>query len=288
MHDPGCKEPVADPAGRRLAVLIPVFNAQRGLDRALDSLRNEGADFEVFVVDDGSFPPLLLPEGLPFAVTLIRQPHNQGITAALNIGLKQIVARGFAYVARLDADDISLPGRLQAQMAFLDTHPDHAVVGTHVEVVDEDGHHLYVFSPPTDHESLVRWLCYENALWHPTVMMRTAALCSAGFYVDDYAGGEDYELWLRLARRYKLANLDVVFVRKEQSHSSITARRFRLCLSRLRIQLDHFAPSSIHAYLGILRSLLLLLLSRDAVVSIRRLQARWSAFVMRAGSSGRE
>jgi len=265
----------------RLAVLIPVYNAQHGLERSLGSLGSDGSEFDAFIVDDGSVPPLVVPEGMPFPITLIRQPRNQGITAALNVGLERIIAREFSYVARLDAGDVSLPGRFRAQMAFLDTHPDHAAVGTYAEIVDEEGQFIHLFNPPKDHRAVLRKFRYENALCHPAVMIRVEALCAVGFYVKDYAGGEDYELWLRLARRWKLANLDRVFVRKEKVSSSITGRRFRPALSRLRIRLAHFAPLSVHAYLGVLRSLFALSLNDDIVLRLRRLQGRWSAPIPR-------
>ncbi|MCD6072039.1 MAG: hypothetical protein K0S42_2555 [Microvirga sp.] len=284
MRDPGGNEPVAEPAKGRLAVLIPAFNAQGGLDRSLDSLCNDDAEFEVFVIDDGSDPPICVPEALPYPVTLIRLSDNQGITKALNVGLERIVDAGFEYVGRLDAGDLSLPGRFHAQVAFLDAHPDHAAVGTHAEVVDEDGRYIHRFDPPTDHEDLVRRFRYENALAHPAVMMRAEALRAAGFYSEDYPGGEDYELWLRFARNWKLANLGQVFVRKERSRSSITGRRVRVALSRLRIQLDHFTPLSVHAYLGVLRSLFALSLSHDVVVWLRRSQGRWQASATRPRS----
>jgi glycosyltransferase involved in cell wall biosynthesis len=268
-------EPTYEQARRRprLAVLIPVFNAQRGLERSLASLEQDGERFEVIVVDDGSTPPVTLPETLPFPTALIRLPSNQGITTALNAGLGHIVAAGFQYVARLDAGDLSLPGRFAAQMAFLDVHPDHAVVGTHVEVVDAAGRYLYDFRPPTSHAGLASALRYRNAISHPSVMMRSAVLTTAGFYVSHYPGGEDYELWLRLARRYRLANLDRILVRKEETTSSITARRLRLGISRLRLQFAHFDPRSIHAYLGIARSLAVLCTSRGMLLRLMRLQA---------------
>jgi hypothetical protein len=104
-------------------------------------------------------------------------------------------------------------------------------------------------------------------------MMRVTALAEAGLYVSDYPGGEDYELWLRLGRRYRLANLDRVLVRKEETRSSITSRRFRLGISRLRIQFDHFDPYSIHAYFGVARSLALLLISRGMLLRLMSLRA---------------
>ena len=273
---PRSSEPVQAACSPAVAALMPVYNAQRGLEHSLSSLAQDGAEFEVFVVDDGSEPPVALPADLPFPVHLHRLSCNQGITKALNAGLEQIAAAGFTYVARLDAGDISLPGRFAAQRAFLDAHPDHAVVGTHVDMVDEEGRLLYVFAPPTDHEELVREFHYRNPMSHPSVMIRVGALQGCGWYRDTYPGGEDYELWLRFASRWKLANLNKVFVRKEESSTSITARRLRLGLIRLRLQVDHFAPRSIHAYLGIMRSLLLLSVSRNAVFWLRRLRTRWA------------
>lgn len=275
MAAPSRLEPVASPGCRRrprLAVLIPVFNGQRGLERSLASLRSEAVPFEVFVVDDGSAPPMVVPRELAYPVTLIRLPDNRGITAALNAGLERILSAGFEYIGRLDADDISLPGRFAAQMEFLDQHPCHAVVGTQAHVTNEQGRHLYVFRPPTDHDALMCELHYRNPMCHPSVMIRSSALRAVGLYTDDYLGGEDYDLWLRLARHYKLANLDQVFLLKEAGSASITSRRFRLGLNRLRLQLDNFNPRSIHAYLGIARSLALLLVSRGMLLRFMRLQ----------------
>lgn len=179
----------------------------------------------------------------------------------MNAGRERIVTAGFEYVARLDADDGSLPGRFGAQIAFLDANPDHAVVGSHVEVMDEAGRSLYRFTPPVEDNSLLLWFRYENALRE------------AVFYIDDYPGSEDYQLWLRLARSWKLASLEYVHLQEERTPISTTGRHLKLSLCRLRIQLDHFEPGSIQAYLGLARSLAALLLGHGAVIRLRRLPA---------------
>jgi glycosyltransferase involved in cell wall biosynthesis len=258
----------------RLAVLIPVFNGQAALERALASLCASRERFDVFIVDDGSTPPIEAPPGLPFAVTLLRLPRNGGITKALNAGLVRILAAGYAYVARLDAGDLSLPGRFAAQMAFLDAHPDHAVVGTHAAYVDaEDGTHLFTFRPPTEHAALARFLKRRNGIEHPTVMIRTRCLERSGLYDEAYCGAEDYELWRRLGRTYKLANLPMNFLKKETGRAQITARRFRSA-TRLRVQLRYFEPWSVDAYLGVLRSLLALLTNRRLVLQAKQWHER--------------
>jgi len=262
------------PRPRRLAVLIPVFNGQDALERSLTSLCESEERFDVFLVDDGSEPPARVPPDLPFTVRLIRLSQNGGITKALNVGLRKILPMGYQYVARLDAGDLTLRGRFAAQMAFLDAHPDHAVVGTQAEYVDGGGRSLFVFRPPTSHEALVRFMRRRNGLEHPCVMIQSRCLVDCGPYDERYCGAEDYELWRRLGRKYKLANLPEVFLYKEIRPSQITARRFRSA-TRLRVQLRYFEPQALGAYLGVLRTLVALATSRRWVTWTKRMNEQW-------------
>jgi glycosyltransferase involved in cell wall biosynthesis len=250
----GSDAPTAEPESRarpRLAVLIPVFNDQPGLEKALASLALDGAQFDVFVVDDGSDPPIIFPPGLPYVVRLVRQEPNQGITAALNAGLRLICAAGYEYVARLDAGDLSLPGRFAAQMGFLDLHPDHAAVGASARYVDLSGNRLFDFQPPGDHEALLRLYRYRSGIVHPSAMIRVAALLACGFYREKFPGGEDYDLFMRLSRAHKLGNLSPIFVVKEVRPGSITSKRLSIRISRINLLRHYFDPWSIHSYLGI-------------------------------------
>lgn len=276
------KPRVDGPARRkrtRLAILVPVFNGQDSLERSLASLADSVSDsherFDVFIVDDGSDPPIELPPNLPFPMRLLRLPQNGGIARALNTGLRQILPAGYEYVGRLDAGDLTLPGRFGAQLAFLDAHPDHAAVGTHAEYMERGGKLLFIFRPPAAHEELTRYLERRNGIVHASVVMRSACLEECGLYDERYCGAEDYELWRRLGRRYKLANLPVVFFKVEVHHASITARQFR-SFSRLRAQLHHFEPSSVHAYVGVLRTFIALLTDRRLVLQMKHLKDRWT------------
>jgi glycosyltransferase involved in cell wall biosynthesis len=257
----------------RLAVLIPVYNAQRGFERSLASLARDGERFDVVAVDDGSEPPITAPPSLPLSLCLLRLERNAGITRALNAGLEQILADGYTYVARLDADDQSLPGRFAAQMRFLDRHSEHAVVGTQAEFIDAQGRFLFRSYRPTDHRSLIRYMHYQTGLVHPSSMVRVQALREHGLYSEAYPGAEDYELWLRLSRHYRVANLPEVFVRKEVSASQITARRMGPALSRLRLHVRYFRPGSLHAYRALLWSIGSILLPRRLALRIRQRRA---------------
>jgi glycosyltransferase involved in cell wall biosynthesis len=259
----------------RLAVLIPVFNNQEGLERSLASLTQDGSEFDVFVVDDGSEPHVRLPSDLPYRVRLLRQEPNQGITAALNKGAKCIAEAGYEYLARLDAGDLSLSGRFAAQMAFLDDHPEHAAVGTASRHVDTHGRLLYDFYPPTGHAEVMRTYRYRAGIIHAAVVMRTQALVACGFYREGFPGGEDYDLFMRMGKLYKLGNLDQMFIVVEMSRTSITAQRQSMLLCRLKLLVEHFDPWSIHSYLGIVSNLLFLLVPRRVVLNLRGLGERW-------------
>jgi glycosyltransferase involved in cell wall biosynthesis len=259
----------------RLAILIPVYNDQQGLERSLGSLAEDGADFDVFVIDDGSDPPVRIPPDLPYTVCLTRQQPNRGITAALNSGLMLIAKAGYQLVARLDAGDLSLPGRLAAQMAFLDGHPEHAVVGAAIRHVDTGGNFLFDDHLPTQHDRIMSLFRYRPAVIHPSVMIRMQYLLASGPYRDDFPGGEDYELLMRLGTHYKLGNVTGIFVVKERNPNSITANRRRLSLiSRLRVLWLYFDPWSIHSYVGMAINASFLIVPRSLVLKLRRSRGR--------------
>ena len=139
--------------------------------------------------------------------------------------------------------------------------PKHAVVGTATRHVDVDGRILYDFHPPTEHSDIVRGLRYQAALMHPSIMLRLKAVQACGLYENRFPGGEDYDLFFRLAKNYKLANLQEIYVVKETNPSSITGQRKKLRgrLGRLRLLAWHFDPGSVHSYLGIVANALAIL-----------------------------
>src|SRR5262249_37078615 len=138
-------------------------------------------------------------------IIFVKNEHNEGIGAVRAKGLA--LARG-KYMACLDADDVAMPERLAKQIAFLDTHPAVAALGTWAEQIDEHGTVVRVKKKPLTNTEMR----FESLLWCPiintTVMVRTEIICTVGGYNSDFRGAEDYELWSRLlAANYELANL---------------------------------------------------------------------------------
>lgn len=239
-----------------LCVLIPAWKDQEGLLRTLDVLSAEDLPFDVVVIDDGSPTPLTCPDHCgPHRVFFHRLPENRGIEHALNKGLEIIFERGYRHIARLDCGDLPMPGRLAKQAAFLDAHDDVGIVGTWARCLDDDGKYLFTLRFPTEHKYMVRKQRYVPAMLHPTVMIRADALRDIGLYSDRYKTAEDYDLFVRMGKRHKLANIPEVLTEYVLSKSGTTTSRRRINLvSRLRVQVDNFGWLDPHAYLGVART----------------------------------
>ena len=241
-------------------VLIPAWQDQEGLSRTLDALKDDPFPFDVVVVDDGSTVPMRCPATCGgHALTLIRLPQNQGIEHALNAGLAHVLAHGYRYVARLDCGDLPLPGRISRQVQFLDDAPDVSVVGTWARCVDDGGAYLFTLRFPQDDAAIRRKHRYVPGLLHPTVLIRVAVLLEVGLYSDRYRTAEDYDLFVRLGRGHRLANIPEALTEYVVSAGGTTStRRRRTLVSRLGVQRANFDWRDPHASLGILRTIALM------------------------------
>lgn len=208
----------------RASVVMPVFDAETYLREAVESVLGQTlAELELIAVDDGSTDrsPGILEEyaRADGRVRVLRQEHA-GLAAALNLGCR--AAEG-PYVARMDADDVALPDRLEWQARFLDEHPEVAVVGGAFVFLNARGERLSTVAYPTVSGKIKRELERANCLAHPTVMFRKVAFDEVGGY--RLANGEDYDLWLRIGERHELANLPepVLLYRHHAEQFSVSA-----------------------------------------------------------------
>jgi glycosyltransferase involved in cell wall biosynthesis len=190
-------------------VLLTAYNAGAYIGQALQSVVDQTfGDWEAVVVDDGSTDdtPARLQrwaEREP-RVRVITQ-HNAGISAAANAGLS--ACRG-ALVARLDADDRMLPGRLATQVAFMDSRPDVVCSGTAVRLIDAKGRFLTNLGGPADDAGIQRKLMAGHcSIYHPSCIFRKEAAERVGGYDVDFKLAVDIDLFLRLGEVGPLANL---------------------------------------------------------------------------------
>jgi glycosyltransferase involved in cell wall biosynthesis len=217
-----------------VSVLMPVYDAAAYLARAVESILDQTLrDFEFLIYDDGSTDgSIQIVEGYARRdprIRLHRMPH-----AGYAVWLREGVAAANApFVARMDADDIARPTRLEQQLDFLERHPDCCAVGARVLRIDPDGRPIREFAAPLAHDGIERELLTGRgeALPHPAVMLRRAALLAAGSYRPEYEPAEDLDLFLRLAEHGKLANLpELLFeyrqhIRKTSHQRGIEQRR---------------------------------------------------------------
>ncbi len=207
---------------------MPVYNAAPYVQEAVESiLAQTFRDFEFVIVDDGSTDrggKMLrkFAEHEP-RINLITQP-NGGIVAALNTGLEH--CRG-EFIARMDADDVSMPERFERQIRYLDDHPDCVCVGSRVLAIDPYGGVLYTSDHQPDHEWIDRELL-KGVGWavvHPVAMMRKKVLQAVGGYRTQFQWAEDMDLFLRMAEAGRLANLPDVLLQYRQHPDSVNRSR---------------------------------------------------------------
>lgn len=256
----------------RLAVLIPAWNPGDRLQQTLESISRQVIDCEIFIVDDGSYPPIKVAKVMNRKpIHLIRCAANGGITKALNIGLKEILQRGFAYIARHDCGDIDLNDRLLKQLAFMDQHASVMLLGSSVKFASPDGTTRFIFKAPESKQDIQRKMKYSPGIVHPSCMFRSALFADMDIYSEEYPHAEDYELFLRASERHEVRNIAEVLVISRYDVSGITIANRKVSLqSRLRLQCRYFNYASIHAYLGIVQSILLYVFPYSLVCTLKR------------------
>ena len=212
--------------GPRVSVLLPVWNGEAFLKSAVESiLRQTLSSFELIVIDDGSTDTSAAIAG-KFAcddnrVRVLHRAH-EGLSAALNAGIA--AARG-EYIARMDADDISVPDRLQKQVAYLDEHPACVAVGAWIQVIDEADLHLGVKTYAQTHEEISRALLRGiSPIAHPTIVARCDALRAVGGYDARRYPSEDLDLWFRLGEVGRLANLGEALLQHRRHKAALGVR----------------------------------------------------------------
>lgn len=278
----------------RVSVLMPVYNGERCLREAVESILNQTfTDFEFVIVDDGSTDNTWqILQGYAAnepRIALVRNETNVGLARSLNKGLE--LARG-EYIARMDADDVSLPERLATQVAFLDEHPEVGVVGCAAYVIDAEGSPTSIMRQPTMHGLILWSLCFSTPFIHPTVLLRKAVIERVGWYDDVLSANQDRDLWQRLSSVTRFANLSDAFLSYRihpgsvsHIHSDIQVRNSAKAGQRMMAKiLGYEIPFEIcHNFrLGRFET------ANDAIQAVRVIHALYDAFMAKMSLSVQE
>lgn len=208
-----------------ISVVIPVYNAARYLDESLTStFAQTGVHFEVICVDDASTDDswqLLQKWARKHKnMRVFRLKKNQGLSVALNLGISK--AKG-DYIARMDGDDIMLPHRLSAQLNRLSKDANLIGIGGQCIRIDENGNEQGIKSFPLTHSEIHSMIFRASPLQHPTLMVNKTKLPNDfAWYRADLKIGEDYDLYYRLMKYGKLANLDQTVIKYREHKKNLT------------------------------------------------------------------
>lgn len=217
--------PMQSFASPAISVVMPTYDTPiSDLRRAVESILNQTfRDFEFIIIDDGSTngSDEYLKSLQDERVKIIWNPQNLGVSKSLNIGLQHACGK---YIARMDADDISLPTRLEKQFAFLETHPNVVLVGTRHELF---GLQSRVVTKEIKSQSSYRveFLFHFPGPQHPTVLIRRETLVLNNITYDEEAlYAEDYVLYIELCRYGEIATLPEVLVKKQEHEGQVSHR----------------------------------------------------------------
>lgn len=226
-----------------ISVIMSVHNGAKFLSEAVESILGQTyTDFEFIIVDDASIDESvqILADfaAADKRIILLRNESKRGLAASLNLAL----AAAAPLVVRMDADDISLPGRLALQKKLMDEHPEVAVLGGGVRFLDNYGVETgeWILSG-TSEEIKDNLLEYGPPFAHSSVIMRKEALLDVGGYREIFPCAQDYDLWLRMAERFSLATHSEVILCYRQHPGAVSKSKnvLQLCcmaLARLASQ----------------------------------------------------
>ena len=235
-----------------VTVVIPAYNAEQYLPDAIDSiLKQSFQDIEIIIIDDHSkdrsWEVIQEFAKRDSRIRAYRNSRNLGIAGNRNKGTSLATGK---YLVWQDADDISLPTRIEKQFQFMESHPDVGIVGGYIELF-RGCKTIAVRKYSPDDTSLRRCIFRYSPIAQPAAMIRLEALHKAGEYNLNYPPAEDIDMTFRIGEYYKLANIEEIVLRYRESDVSATFTRLRkMELSTLAIRRKNFNSASYKATIG--------------------------------------
>jgi len=209
----------------KVSVIMPVYNGEQYLRDAIESVLNQTfTNFEFIIINDGSTDNTnsIINSYKDSRIVIIKNDKNIGQCDSC---AKAFLAARGEYIARQDADDISLPERLSKEAAFLDNSPETGLVGSFFLNIDQDGRKLFIITFPCSDEEIRKEFLARYAFCHPSVMFRRRCLERVEGYRKELEYAEDYDFIIRISETSKLANIPEVLCLYRISLDSISVRK---------------------------------------------------------------
>ena len=203
-----------------VSIIIPVYNSEKYLSSCLLSMVNQTyKKIEIICIENGSNDNsynILKTFSKNYKNIKVINLKKPSLSNALNKGIK--LSKG-EFIARMDADDISHPKRIEKQIKFLKKRKDVSIVGTDINLIDENGNFLKKIKYPNKFKDLKKKLEIDSFVAHPSVMMRKKIFSKLKGYRYQFCPAEDYDLWLRALHYYKIENMGQTLLNYRQ-HSN--------------------------------------------------------------------
>ncbi|MCS7093307.1 MAG: glycosyltransferase [Patescibacteria group bacterium] len=228
-----------------VSVIMPVYNAEKFLSQAIESILNQTyKNFEFIIIDDYS-----TDNSKEILKTYLKRDKRIKVFFnRKNLGIEKVlmktkkIFRG-KYYARMDADDISRKDRLEKQIDFLENNPDYVIVGSNIRIIDENNKILGLRKYPETHQEIVDYLYLGNPFAHPSVCLKADVL-KKEFYNEKFKNAEDYYLWWRILKLGKGLNLQDYLVDYRFHSNQIKLKQLKNQLkASIQIQ-DHIFKKS--------------------------------------------
>jgi glycosyltransferase involved in cell wall biosynthesis len=204
-----------------VSVLMPVYNGEAFLREAIDSILNQTfTDFEFIIINDGSTDRSeeIIKSYTDQRIKYYKNEQNLRLISTLNKGIKLTVGK---YIVRMDADDISMPERLEKQVKFMEQNPHVVVCGSWAETFGKEKAPIHYLA---EHNDIMFKMLYQCHLVHPTIIMRGKEIRAFTTHFDPaFLHAEDYDFFVRLGYVYKLANIREVLL-KYRSHAGSVSK----------------------------------------------------------------
>jgi len=228
----------------KVSVIMAAYNEENNISKAIESILNQSfKDFEFIIINDGS------TDGTEEIVKkyqynenriLLIAKENTGLADSLNLGIKNSRSD---FIARIDADDIADEKRLEIQVNYLESNPEIALVGSWCYLINLSNNIKKECKPPTKDKDIRKYMQKDNPFIHSSVMFSKYAIEKVGYY-NLIKVMEDYDLWIRIAKNYKVANIPLFLILRYENRNLYTRpchqglNRYDIYSFRLKIQLQ--------------------------------------------------
>ena len=252
-----------------VSIILPVYNSEKYVTECLESIIIQTyKNWELIIIDDGStdssndiVSAFILK--VNNSVNYIKLSHH-GLPYCLNYAIRKANGK---YIARIDADDIMLPTRLEKQVIYLEQNSKIGILGTNAYEINEKGEIFNILTKPQGHLKIKNACSYDCPILHPSVMMRKAIFFKY-YYNELYPSPEDYDLWIRLINIIQFDNLQEVLIKKRNHIGQITHFKNRTFMYRsIKLNFFYNIKNKNYLYAAIsVKGLALLFLDRKSVV----------------------